>query len=429
MIGHESIILMIQKERAGKPKNTIQEARRKTTVGCQQKLTANLCGGRKAFLGRGKPKALEQLMPYRIGSFTIILISFVFSADYPAVQHEASITEKMHNSTDTSIDDSKYEANSNDSTNTNFDPYRMNDTRKDNFLKIMPRIQVIDTQKLAKPLISNYQDPVFHYSHLYFGSSGGFNLSSMYGSGVDLLNMDIWPEWGGNLCVLIGYKPIKWLSIETGASIIGKGLFGKETVYQNGNQFTLEHENRDGFFEFPLIVKPTVIMPSWNLFYGMIGISYARQFKASYDLDVSYEDDYGQTHREDINKVDYIAEGVAFPIDISGGCIRVPYKDLYRMQDASLILGVGWEIGNGCYSKSNSFVVEFKYSIGLIDQSYVTPDGQRSINEAAKKFYEYLINNNLTPEDVGINAEGEYIGNPIHKYHSLLFSIGFRHYF
>jgi hypothetical protein len=40
--------LFKQKEIVGKPKNTIQEARRKTTAGCQQKLTANLCGGRRS---------------------------------------------------------------------------------------------------------------------------------------------------------------------------------------------------------------------------------------------------------------------------------------------------------------------------------------------------------------------------------------------
>jgi hypothetical protein len=367
-------------------------------------------------------------MNYKIGLFTIIIFTIAFSIDYPTIQNVED-TEKKSNSTDTNTYNSKSEANSNDSTKTDFDPYHMNYNHlQNNFLKIMPRIQVIDTQKI-KPLASNYEDPVFHYSHFYIGSSGGFNLSSMYGSGVGLLNMHIWPEWGGNLCVIVGYKPIKWLSIETGASIIGKGLSGKQNIYQDGYQFTLEHENRDGFFEFPLIIKPTVIMPSWNLFYGQIGISYARQFKATYDLDVSYEDGYGQTQRKDISNVDYIAEGVAFPIDTSGGCIRVPYKDLYRMQDASLILGIGWEIGNGCYSKSNSFVIDFKYLIGLIDQSYVTPNGQRLINQAANKIYEYLINNNLTPEDVGMDTKGEYIENPIHKYHSFLISIGFRHYF
>jgi hypothetical protein len=267
------------------------------------------------------------------------------------------------------------------------------------------------------------------YSHFYLGPQGGFNLSGMFGSGIDQMELRHVAEWSGNLGLVFGYKPWRFLAVETGAYITGKGYGGKEDIYIEGYTYTLQHEQRHGFFEFPLILKPTYTFPSQTVFYGLAGLTYARKFSARYTMDVIYDDEYGSQKREEVFDENLWENGIAFPTDTMGGAIIVPYQDLYRVNDASFVFGLGWETAGAGYAKHFSFVVEFKYFISLIDNSYITANGRRLIAQAATEFNQFLVDNGLTYEDVGIVDDGTYVADPVNKYRTFTFSLGFKYYF
>jgi hypothetical protein len=267
------------------------------------------------------------------------------------------------------------------------------------------------------------------YSKFYLSYTGGFNLSTMFGSGADEVKSryESVPKFSGNTALQFGYKPRKWLSIESGAGIIGKGLAYNEPVSGYDAEFKIRY--RESFFEFPLIVKPAIIFPDNTIFFGAAGLSYGKQFSANYSVDVSYKDEYGRFDRENISKRNLLIDGVSIPTDTMGGKIIVPYKDLYRMYDVSLVLGIGLEIGGGAVVRSNTFVIELKSLIGLLDQTCVSPNGKRLLSDASEKLTQFMIENHLTAEDLGISNDGEYIPNPIDRYSTFSISIGFKHYF
>ena len=86
------------------------------------------------------------------------------------------------------------------------------------------------------------------YSRYYFDLSAGFNYASMYGSEATQIETEdvIVPHLAGNAWLLFGYKPLKWVSLESGVSVVGKGLAYNEPVA--GDKADLKRTYSEIFF-------------------------------------------------------------------------------------------------------------------------------------------------------------------------------------
>ncbi len=267
-----------------------------------------------------------------------------------------------------------------------------------------------------------------NFSPAYLGVTGGLNSNGMYGSGIANDNLEGESQIAGNVGVMLGYKPFKRLDIETGAYISSKGYTRKENLHMEGHSFVLHRKRSDSFFEFPVIAKGAFGSFEESRFYVLGGLSFSRQFDAEYDADVTYEGPYGQ-ERENVRYEDLWNDGLAFPTDTMGGAITIPYEDLHRVNDLSFIGGLGWEYGEIGVPRAYSFIVEVKSFIGLLDHTHDSENGDRLKARAAFEFNRFLMENGITYEELGIDTDGPYIEDPVHKYLTFALNVGFRYYF
>ncbi|MBD3346240.1 MAG: outer membrane beta-barrel protein [Chitinivibrionales bacterium] len=183
------------------------------------------------------------------------------------------------------------------------------------------------------------------------GPSAGLNVARMYGPGIQNIedDYDVLPRMSGNCGLFVEYMPSKYIGTEIGIQVNGKGYTYHDPQYINGMDVKYKIRYKNGFVDFPFVIKPTLPFNNKKL-YLMFGGAYGRIFIAKREVvaDLSYS---GQDTTVDIVDNDLLRYGVPFYVDTFGTQETVPYKDLYRLEDFALVVGIGYEGAPG--SKEN----------------------------------------------------------------------------
>ncbi len=126
---------------------------------------------------------------------------------------------------------------------------------------------------------------------------------------------------------------------------------------------------------------------------------------------------------------DFYNEGIGYPVDTFGTLKHIPYEDLYRLDDFSIVMGGGFESKPLSSAFPVSFLVDLRYYLGLRDHTRLTPEGKGRLRELAEEFLRFLEENNLDPEEYGFSSDNSASRAPIHKYSTFSVSVGFRVHF
>ncbi len=262
------------------------------------------------------------------------------------------------------------------------------------------------------------------------GFAGGVNFASMYGAGIEDLEeeYDISARVSANTAFSLEFKPVPSLGIEVGVCFSGKGY--KYDFYRTddiGIRYDYEVVLKDGFVDFPLVAKPSLNVNNTRL-YLVAGAAYGRVYKATRDISIRASF-MGMDTTFDVPTLDYFNEGEGYPVDTAGTVKHVPYDDLYRLDDFSIVIGAGIESKPLPFGSPMSFFIDLRYFLGLRDHTRLTPEGRDRLRELAEEYIEYLEENNLDPADYGFGSDGSVSRAPIHKYSTFLISAGIRFHF
>lgn len=261
------------------------------------------------------------------------------------------------------------------------------------------------------------------------GFTSGVNHASMYGAGIEDMEeeYDVSGRYTANSAFSFEYKPIQALGLELGVCFNGKGFKYEYTRRdENGARYDIEVIMKDGFIEFPLVAKPSISVNKARL-YLVGGAAYGRVYKASREVSVSAQY-MGMDTTFELPSQDYYSEGEGYPVDTFGTLKYIPYEDLYRLDDFSVVLGAGIESKPLHFGLPTSFLIDLRYSIGLRDHTRLTPEGRERLQKLADEFQRFLEENNQDPEEY-FSSDNSASRAPIHKYSTFSVSVGFRMHF
>ena len=105
----------------------------------------------------------------------------------------------------------------------------------------------------------------------------------------------------------------------------------------------------------------------------------------------------------------------------------VPFKELYRLYDVSIVLGAGIEANVA--SSDYAFFLDLRYAIGLVDNSFMTREGKRLLNEKYQRLFNFFEANDIDPATMGFGVDDGPSREPIHKFSTFSFTAGIRYYF
>jgi hypothetical protein len=258
------------------------------------------------------------------------------------------------------------------------------------------------------------------------GSSGGFNVAEMYGPGIENLKDDyvVKSRAATNLGVFVDYRPYRYLSLEIGPQMNGKGYNYEDYKIINGMNVTYRIMHKNTCVDFPLVIKPTLPLDGGRL-YCLAGMAYSRVIGARREVtaDVSY---WGHDTTMEISSQDYLRDGVPFALDTLGTREYVPYEDLYRLDDLSLVFGLGYQ--GTPLSKRIPVCLFFdaRYYLGLWDNTRLTARGMQRLDSIYQRLFQFYADNNIDPADMGFGPDDAPKREPIHKFSTIAVSVGLR---
>jgi len=264
-----------------------------------------------------------------------------------------------------------------------------------------------------------------------FSISGGVNIATMYGTGIENLEneYDVLPRAAGNFNLHLAYFPLKYLAVESGFGVNGKGYHSSIDKTINTIPVTYHSYTKNGFFEIPLCLKPvyTSVIERMKI-YAIAGFSYARAFKAKEVIKAHLSFQYLDTTIT-LSEYDYMNKGVPFPIDTFGNNQYIPYKEIYNLNDLSIVLGAGFEKFLHSSNNTIGIFLDLRYYHGLIDNINITPEGERLLKQAFDKLYDFCLRNNIDPNEMGFGQNNASSEKSVFKFATFSISAGLRFYF
>jgi len=231
----------------------------------------------------------------------------------------------------------------------------------------------------------------------------------------------------GNVEISIGYYFLEHLGVELNPQYSGKGYEYRKTEYIEGMSVTRIEKNEYSVLELPILLKPTLKLDNTLIsFFGGPSLSRIVGAKSKSSVELRF---MGEDTTIELGDEDFYHDGLAFPLDTAGTLEYVPYEDLYRSSDFSIVFGLGFQRLFGSEIKGWSLYADVKCVLGLLDITEISWEGEKKLESIYRRLFLYFDENNIDPEEYGFSNNDENLKEPIHKFFTFTTNAGLRYLF